>query len=277
MNWHIPQQTVRAYVDGRVADADAWSVEAHLAACEQCRGVLAAEATQVPSLMSAVDESWPAVEAGLAPQGRVRRGSAWREVVVLVTAGPAARWAWLTASLVVLALAAGIGAVSPVTGGAELPLLGLVAPLVPILGVAVSYGTGLDDAHEVIASTPGGGLRLLLMRSVTVLASSTVIALVAGIAVGYGSPVPWLLASLALVVLTLALGSLIGVGRAAGVVGGGWAVAATVTTLSTPTHAVPIPLTAEFAPVWLAVAVAAAFVVAVRRDAFDQVILPTRH
>ncbi|WP_165367516.1 zf-HC2 domain-containing protein, partial [Phytoactinopolyspora endophytica] len=37
MSWHIPRQTARAYVDGRIGDADAWSVEAHLAACEHCR------------------------------------------------------------------------------------------------------------------------------------------------------------------------------------------------------------------------------------------------
>ncbi|NED96742.1 zf-HC2 domain-containing protein [Phytoactinopolyspora alkaliphila] len=277
MTWHVPADTVRAYVHGRIADADAWSVEAHLSSCEQCRAELAAEASHVPALMADVDSRWSAVAADLPAQGRVRRGTVWRELVVLVTAGPAARWAWLTASLAVLALAAGVGAITPMTGGGELPLLGMVAPLVPILGVAASYGSGLDDAHEVIASTPGGGLRLLLMRSVTVLAASSVIAVAAGLFSGYGSPVPWLLASLALVMLTLAFGSLLGVGRAAAAVGGGWAVAVTVATLDAPADAIPSLLTVEFAPVWLVLAVVAALVVTVRRDAFDHIILTTRH
>lgn len=277
MSWHVPVTTVRAYLDGTTPDADAWSVEAHLMACDRCRALLAAEADAVPEVRARVDEGWQAIATELPVQGRLRRGSRVRQVYVLAAAGPAARWAWFTASVVVLALAAGIGAVAPWPHGGDLPLLGLVAPLVPILGVAVAYGSGLDDTHEVIASTPGGGLRLLLIRSGTVLALSTVIALVAGAVSGYGSPVPWLLASLSLVVLVLALGSVTGMIPAAAIVTGGWIVAVTVNVLTVPSNVVPIVLGADLAPVWLAVAGCGAAVVALRRDAFDQIALPARH
>ncbi|WP_165367490.1 hypothetical protein, partial [Phytoactinopolyspora endophytica] len=216
--------------------------------------VVTAAADDIPSLARAVDDGWTAVSAGLAPQGLVRRGSRWREVSVLVAAGPAARWAWLGASVVVLGLAAALGAMMPLTPGGEIPLLGAVAPMVPILGVALSYGSGLDDSREIIASTPGGGLRLLLVRSAVVLAASTAVAAAVGVVSGYGSPVPWLLASLALTVLTLALGSVVGVPRAAAVTAFGWALTVAVAVLDAPARNTPTLLTSESAPVWLAVA-----------------------
>ncbi|NEE03437.1 zf-HC2 domain-containing protein [Phytoactinopolyspora halotolerans] len=270
MTWHVTQRTARAYVDGEVSDADAWSVEAHLVSCGHCRTVVASTAGDVGSITRDIADGWAAVSAGLGQQGRVRRGSRYREVVMLVASGPAARWAWLAASVVGLALAAALDTFAPLSGRGDVPMLGAVAPMVPILGVALSYGSGLDDAQEIIASTPGGGLRLLLVRSAVVLTTSAALGAAAGAVSGYGSPLPWLLASLALTVVTLALGSVIGIPKAAAVAAFSWALGVTIATFDTPARTTPAALTTESVPVWLAVAATAALVVAVRRSAFDR-------
>lgn len=276
MNWHVPEQTMRAYVEGRTADADAWSVEAHLTSCEQCREALAGASADVPQLAASISDGWAAVADGLVEQGQVRLGTRWRKLALLMMAGPAARLGWLVATVVVLALAAGLGTVMPMSSGEEMPMLGVVAPLVPILGVAASYGTGLDDAYEVITSTPAGGLRLLLYRSAAVLAVTSVVGVAAGAVAGYGSPVPWLLASLGLTLLTLALGSTLGIGRAAAVVGVTW-MALLGTDLLVPSATDgPLPLTLAFTPAWAAVSVLAVLVIMARREAFDRMPLPAR-
>ncbi|MFW6204031.1 MAG: anti-sigma factor family protein [Actinomycetota bacterium] len=267
MTWHVPDEMLHEYLTGRIAGADAWSVEAHLTACERCRAALAtAYPTAAPGRAAVLDETWTGIATRLPEHApRVPAGTRWREARVLVAAGPAARWAWLAACALVLAFVAAFGG----TDLTSAPWLGIVAPVVPLLGVAASYSTGLDDAYEVIASTPGGGLRLLLLRSAVVLAVTTPIALVGGALTGYGSPVPWLLASLALTLLTLAVGSLIGVERAAAAVGFAWLVAVGGAVVE-PSGPVPALLTHDAVPAMLAAAATAAVVIAIRRDAFHE-------
>jgi hypothetical protein len=269
MTWHLSAEAARAYIAGSVADADAWSIEAHLTACERCRGALADMSQYEDEPRERLQARWTAMAADLPAQGRVRSASTWREAWVLVSGGHAARWAWLTACALVLVLAAAVDAIDV----ARTPWLGIVAPLAPLLGVAASYGSRLDSAYELIAATPAGGLRLLLVRSASVLAITTPIALVAGGVTGYGSPVPWLLASLALVLATLALGSVIGIEPAAAVMALAW-IASITSTLLEPGRHIPALLTLDAAPWSLAVAVVAGVVVTARRASFNE--LPGR-
>lgn len=89
----------------------------------------------------------------------------------------------------------------------DLRTLLIIAPLVPVLGVAFAYGIEADPAHEVAVATPMRGLRLILTRAVVVLAISIaalgLVALVAPDrpALAFG----WLIPSLALTAGTLAL------------------------------------------------------------------------
>ena len=265
MTWHLSAEALRAYVAGSVADADAWSIEAHLTACEKCRGALADISTHEDDQEQRLQDRWTALAAELPVQGSVRSGSKWREALVLVSGGPTARWAWVSACVIVLVLAAALGAAETV----RTPWLGIIAPLAALLGVAASYGSRLDAAYELIAATPAGGLRLLLVRTASVLAVTTPIALVAGGVTGYGSPVPWLLASLALILATLALGSVTGVESAAAVMALAWITGITITLLD-PSRHMPALLTLDAAPWLLAVAVAAGAVVAARRESFNQ-------
>ena len=46
----------------------------------------------------------------------------------------------------------------------------LVAPLLPLAGVAAAYGPLVDPAYELALAAPLGSLRLLLLRAVAVVA-----------------------------------------------------------------------------------------------------------
>lgn len=265
MNWHVPPATLIAYARDAGTDADAWSVEAHLINCEPCRNSLA----DVPSLGDVLDARWDALAAQLPAQGRSRPGSWRREARVLVGSGPAARLSWIVACLLVLGVA--VLAASTSEPG-RIPWVGVLAPAVVVLGVAVSYGTGLDDSYEIIASTSNGGLRLVLIRTVSVLAVTVPVALIANVLTGYGSPVPWLVATLALTLLSLAVGSVIGVTRAAVIVGTVWTLAAGAPLFGDSTSAMLAP---EAVPVWLALSVVTAVIVGARRGAFNQLPLRT--
>ncbi|WP_166356194.1 zf-HC2 domain-containing protein [Phytoactinopolyspora limicola] len=272
MTWHVARPTILAYVDGDAAEADAWSIEAHVTDCERCRTELAAAAADDPALAADLAASRTALLAGLPPQGRIRRGSPARGLRILLASGPAARGPWLLATLMVLALAIGLDLASSGAGllGSTAPVLVLLAPLLPVLGVAASYGSGLDDAHEIIATTAAGGLRLLLIRTTAVLAVTVPATIAAGLVTGLAWSATWLVPGLALTTLTLLGGTVVGVTRAAALVGGGWALVVAVDVISETTIAL---LTGPATPAWLAVFGLSAAALVLRRAAFNH--LPT--
>jgi predicted anti-sigma-YlaC factor YlaD len=265
MTWHIPDATMRLYISEQVGAADAWSVEAHLMSCEACRRRFSRQTVADTDGDSRRERAWVAIAQKLPSQGRGQPGTRRREARVLAASGPGARWAWL-ASCGLLIILAAVMAISDAADVA--PWLGVLAPVVSLLGVAMSYGSGLDHSYEVIASTPGGGLRLLLIRTATVLAVTTPTVLVAGLLVGYSSPWLWLAASLGLTLVTLAVGSVTGVERAAAFVAVGWALVSGAPLLTS--SVVPSWLRAESLPMWLIVIVLAAVAVAIRRRSFNQ-------
>ncbi|MFI7659697.1 zf-HC2 domain-containing protein [Micromonospora parva] len=251
--FHVDAGVLAAYVEGCLADVDAWSVEAHLDRCSACRASISLDAS-VARVVEAV-----AVSLGdrLSGQGRVRRATGWRRVRVLVGAGPAARAAWLLSVAVTGVLAAGL-AVSPTVVPPWLLLL--IAPALPVAGTALSYGPRTDPLHELIAGTPQGGLRIVLWRTLAVLTVAGPVAILAGAMTGIGTPGWWLLACVALTVLTLAFGSLISPAYAALVVAGAWAVM-----VLTPLVG-GLAVVVSNGPGWLGVTAVAAVVVYVRRN-----------
>ncbi|MER6563411.1 hypothetical protein ABT300_37950 [Streptomyces sp. NPDC001027] len=137
---------------------------------------------------------------------------------------PGLRWPWLLAVSGVCAAAAWLAAAA----GAEdsLPFLLLLAPMLPLLWVAASYGGRADPFAPVIRSTPAGGLRLLMLRAGVVLAVCLPLLLAAAVAgVGVSAwAAAWLVPSLALTLVTLVLGSYIGCLLGAVVTSGAWLV-----------------------------------------------------
>ncbi|MGW0915866.1 zf-HC2 domain-containing protein [Streptomyces sp. NPDC002784] len=203
---------------------------------------------------------------------------------VLWAAGPAVRGAWLPAALLValgaVALSYGAG-----FAGAR-PLLLALAPVVPLAGVALSYGAHADPLHELAASTPSAGLRLVLTRTAVVLAVSLPLLTLTGLLLpSHGGPgaAAWLLPGLALTLASLALGGWLGLRTATAVTGGGWLCAVLAPALVPADGAVSAALTEQAsaylggAPAqgaWAAAAVLCAALLAARRTAYDR---PERH
>ncbi|MEU0048579.1 zf-HC2 domain-containing protein [Streptomyces sp. NPDC006309] len=203
---------------------------------------------------------------------------------LLWATGPAVRGAWLPAVVAVAvgALVLSYGAGYP---GARALLLA-VAPLVPVAGVALSYGPHADPLHEVAAATPGGGLRLALTRTVAVLAVSLPLLTLAGLllpASGAPGAAAWLLPGLALALATLALASFTGCRTAAGVTGGGWLLAVLAAPATAPSGAATARLAGQLSRCldgaaaqsgWAAAAALSAALLLARRPVYDRPLRP---
>ncbi|MEU8468621.1 zf-HC2 domain-containing protein [Streptomyces sp. NPDC029006] len=249
-----------------------------------------------------VPEPGPAWQAGAAPEPRAGRRSGQtapsrcapsrfapsvapsRFLRLLWAAGPAVRGAWLPAVVAVAvgALVLSYGAGYP---GARALLLA-VAPLVPVAGVALSYGPHADPLHEVAAATPGGGLRLALTRTVAVLAVSLPLLTLAGLllpASGAPAAAAWLLPGLALALATLALASFTGCRTAAGVTGGGWLLAVLAAPVTAPGGAATARLAGQLSRCldgaaaqsgWAAAAALSTVLLLARRPVYDRPLRP---
>ncbi|MFD5267441.1 zf-HC2 domain-containing protein [Streptomyces sp. NPDC058335] len=199
---------------------------------------------------------------------------------VLWAAGPAVRGAWSVAVLVVALGAVALGYGAGVAGAR--PLLLALAPAVPVLGVALSYGPHADPVHEIAAASPAGGLRLLLTRTVAVLLVSLPLLTLAGLLLpGSGAPgaAAWLLPGLALTLASLALAGYVGPRAGAAVTGGGWLCAVLAPALVSPSGAPLARLAEQLSAVlagplaqgaWAAAAVLCAAALGARRSVYDR-------
>ncbi|WP_405675804.1 zf-HC2 domain-containing protein [Streptomyces sp. NBC_01511] len=249
--WHADAALAASYAAGSASEPDAWSLEKHIETCGACavrvsaavrRGaagpvlddvraaVLASVRPPAPSPASASAApsatSAASTAASTAPQvGRTAR--------LLWAAGPALRGAWLLAVVLVAAGAVALAYGADFTGAR--PVLLALAPVLPLVGVAVSYRGSADPLYEIAASTPGGGLRLLLTRTAAVLAVSLPLLTVAGAVLPASPGAPgaavWLLPGLALSLAVLALGTYVGCRVAAAGISVVWVLAVTVPVL----------------------------------------------
>jgi hypothetical protein len=181
----------------------------------------------------------------------------------LLVATPVLRRSWLVAVVVTLLLGVGVGRTAT-------PLLMLaVAPMLPLAGVAVAFGPGLNPMHEVAVVAPLHSFRLLMVRAITVLATTLPPAAAASLAMPeFGTvTVGWLLPALALTSFGLALMPRLGPVAASALVGGGWVAALLAGRLLTRGVLFPLTTAGQLAAGVAALA-AIATLVAVR-DSFD--------
>jgi len=222
--WHVPDEDLRRYADREAAPPWLWSVEAHLAACPGCRHRLAdaADPDVVRAGWSRLDAELDAPRPGPLESVLVRLGVP-EHTARLLAATPVLRWSWLAAVAVTLAFAATAAHLAQAMA-APLPFLA-VAPLLPLVGVAVSFGPGVDPTYELAVVAPLHTFRLLLLRCAAVLGTTTALTAAASLALpGYGPVVlAWLLPALVLTLLSLALTPRFGPVTAAVGVGVGWA------------------------------------------------------
>jgi hypothetical protein len=219
MTTHLPLSVIARYADGGpgLDEATVWSVEVHLETCADCRARLAGGAGD--STRALLDRVAAELDRGITagpPPVPVRRPwSAVRRRWLVWALLP-----WLTMTVAVLGCAFLLDQLRP-----GLPsLVLLLAPVAPLPGVAVAWSRRADPAWELIAGTPAAGLTMLLRRTATVLAVVVPVLALLGMR-SQASLALMLVPSLACTAVTIALGGLLGVRRAAVGVAAGWAAA----------------------------------------------------
>jgi hypothetical protein len=218
-SWHIPDDLRERYLAGTLEPALAMSVDAHLGGCAHCRAA-------VPYEKDWLETSWARLEAKLiTPRPNLserflRHGGVPDHLARLLSATPTMSRAWLAAVVAALAFAV----IAARQQADLLPAFLIIAPVLPLAGIALAYGPRVDPAHELMAATPMSGPRLLLTRATAVLAVAVMLAALASplLPAPPGLSAAWLLPSLAAAAGCLALSNRLPVPIAALAVGGVW-------------------------------------------------------
>ncbi|MBL8775904.1 MAG: hypothetical protein JNK12_08235 [Acidimicrobiales bacterium] len=223
--WHLDAVQIDGYRTATLAPSAQSSAEAHLETCPVCRAAVAGATDGC--LAGRIERTWAETAARIdAPRPR------WLERIAttlgvpdhlarLIGASAGFRTAWFAslAVAVVAGLAVAGGGMGPV------PFL-LLSPLVPVAGVAAAFG-GLGhaaDTRSLEVATPYGEVRLVLVRTAAVTATSIVVLGLTTLALPSTGPdaAAWLLPALALTATTLALATRLAPERAAATVAVGW-------------------------------------------------------
>ncbi|MDP3985105.1 MAG: zf-HC2 domain-containing protein [Acidimicrobiia bacterium] len=203
MTWHVETPLLDGYLEGRLDRAASASIETHITSCAKCRGNIAAPNRWIEDSWHAVADRVEPPTATLFERSLVALGVKAHTARILAVT-PAIRLSWLAATVIATTFA--LTAITASDDRVVVALFLAIAPLIPVAGVALSYGQVLDPVHELSISAPIDKFRLLLIRSVAVLASSLVMLAAAQLATPVaGGAGAWLLPSLALSTLTLAL------------------------------------------------------------------------
>lgn len=224
-----------------------------------------------------LDANWRAIVAELDAPARSRIERVLlalrmpEPIARTLVATPALRRAWFVATGV--ALLFGLGAADTSKPGASLLMLLALAPMVPVVGVTLAYGPGSDPAHEVTVATPMSGLRLVLLRSTAVVACSMGAAGIATLLLREKTwmSIAWLIPSLALPAVCLALSTFMAPRRAAVLIGVLWLVPLSVVNRNVTDELVVFRQWGQLA--LTVIAIGAAAVVSLRREAFDRLVL----
>lgn len=266
MNWHVNSALLRRYVDGDTDVAAAMSIESHLDGCGDCRGLLPGDGVWLEDSWQGVADRVIVSQRGTLERMLVRAGVSASLARLLLTT-PALRRSWWLAMVAVLGFA--VAAAHAASGDERAMLFFLVlAPVLPVIGVAGAYGPGIDPAHELTIAAPVSGVRLLLIRVVAVLCATVGVAMVAQLFLPTltWTVVGWLLPALALTSGSLVLGSWVRPEWAAGLVTAVWLACAGVAVAGADAF---LLFRAE-AQVWFAaVLVVAGLVLIARRESFD--------
>lgn len=220
--WHARPDLLAAYVAGSLGAVDGASVEQHLVHCADCRAAVRPLVATGP-----LDRAWAGVRDAVQgpalplPIRLARRCGLSEPASVLLAATASLRTAWLVGAFVALAFATLAVALS---GEDMLAPFLLVAPLVPVIGVAAAYGPQHDPLEALVVTAPYGRTRLILVRTLAVLVSVLPLTALLGLLL----PGPtwlaaaWLGPALALVPMLLALSSYVGPRTGAAVMAMAW-------------------------------------------------------
>ncbi len=253
--WHVTPELTAAYAAAELDDVQSWSVEAHLEGCAGCARAVSAATDPAPLARVRA--------AVLAQVCRPARG------FVRLTVAPTLTVSWLLSVVGVVLGVLALDRLEP-TG---VPLLLLVAPLLPLLGLAVGCSPPIDRSAELLASTPMPALRVLLLRCAAVLMVSVPPLLLVSLLAQVG-PLPWLAPSAGLVALSLALSTRLRIEVATGCAAGLWAAVALGP--AAMSAQLPLALDPALTAVWMGVALAGLVLLVVRRERLDDLTVPSR-
>jgi hypothetical protein len=261
MKWHADPALLAAYTDGSLDAVAGASVEQHLSHCADCR-----EAIRSYADLPALDLAWAGVRDAVetprypAPIRLARRLGLPDSSAVLLAATASLRTAWMVSAFVALAFAT-LAAI--LTDGKNLAPFLLVAPMIPTLGVAAAFSSHQSSLETLVVTAPYGRTRLILTRTLAVLATSLPIAILLGLLVPGPAWVAaaWLGPALTLIPVLLALSSFVGPYPAGAAVAVGWCGVVGVSVRGLPAT---WPVQLEQQGVYLALAVAACAVLALR-------------
>jgi hypothetical protein len=270
MSWHVEAQMMEAYANGVTDDSHAFSIEAHLMSCESCRAQLAAHADR-----GRLDQLWTRIDdtvrqPGLGPVERL-----------LVALGIDDHWARLlcaTRSLslswfLAIALALAFAVAAAHSGERGFLVFLVVAPLLPVAGVAAAYGPGVDPTYEIGLASPMSSFNLLLIRASAVLVTSVLLGAVAALTLPElnWTAVAWLLPALGLVAAALALATFLAPLPAAAIVAIAWIAVNAIGFVFAPTPGVLRSLFVESIQLLLlTVTLISGVALLLRRDRFEQ-------
>lgn len=224
---HADDGVLRRYARGELPSVLRQEWEPHLDACAHCVDRLALAEELDPQVL---DRVWGRVDDAidLPVPGRLERLllrlRVPDHVARLMAATPALRRSWLCGAALTLLFTA---LVARLAGPGEAPLVFLaVAPLLPVAGVAVSFGRRWDPAYEMGLVAAMSRLRLILVRSTVVLGTSLVLSTAATFALPPLGLVTfaWLLPSCTLTVLSVVLAARLDPVVAACATGAAWLV-----------------------------------------------------
>ena len=223
--WHIDDEMLRRYVTGTDLAAEGASVEQHVLACAQCRARVNAPAAGADLAVIDVAGVWDRTRDAV----EVPRPSIFERLLRvaglpahdarLVAVASAFRGVWMVGAVAVLAFAA----LAAMIGHARGVWLFLsVAPIVPCLVVALSYDRRLDPALEPEMVTPYPAPRLVLLRTIAVLAVALPAVALFGLVVPGRMPFAWLLPAVGFVAVVLAASTWVSPLNAAVTVSAAW-------------------------------------------------------
>jgi hypothetical protein len=206
--WHVDEALLRRWVAGGAGAASAASVEQHVVRCPVCRARVAEATASVdaPALPD-LNQVWTGIRDGLElprasrAQKMLRRLGLTDADALLLVSAPAMRAAWVNALGLVLAF---VGAAAFFQESRVILAFLIVAPLVPMLGVALTYRSDGEGVFEQEAATPYSPVRLVLLRTIAVLAATMPLVVVAGLLLPADLALAWLVPALGFTAVLLA-------------------------------------------------------------------------
>jgi hypothetical protein len=203
--WHIAEDLMAIFAaePGEIDDATAASIEQHLTGCRSCQVRLAGlpSRTDLDAIWANVEDRVDRVGTGF-EERMLRRFALESGAARLMAATPALR---VGALLAVGLMVAAVVLASRATGASDVFLV--LAPVVPVALVALSFAPGADPAGECGLATPVFGFGLVMRRALAIELVAVLVLLVGSLFVPIDGlrSLGWLIPGLA-----LSLGSLAG-------------------------------------------------------------------